>query len=55
MLAEYVGSYADYTETVDWTPLPITVEGMNRALRDVWKRLNTSDGALAPHTLTNDN
>ncbi|MGH3830078.1 MAG: hypothetical protein ACRDRS_06430 [Pseudonocardiaceae bacterium] len=47
LLAKYVGNHADYTGSVPWTPSPVTVEGMDRALRDVWELVRTPDGASA--------
>lgn len=50
LLAKYVGSYADLTGSVNLTPSSVSIEGMDRALRDVWDHLHTPDGAPAPET-----
>lgn len=41
LLAEFVGSYADFTDTVNWTPSPVTVEGMDHALREIWDQVRS--------------
>ncbi|HJT04988.1 MAG TPA: hypothetical protein VJ757_15375, partial [Pseudonocardiaceae bacterium] len=46
ILADYVGRHAD--EGLDWAPSSVTLEGMDRALQDVWDHVHSPDGAVAP-------
>ena len=50
LLGEYTGSHADFTGTVNWTPGRVAIEGMDRALRDVWEHVRTPDGAPTQRT-----
>lgn len=52
LLATYVGSHADFTGGAltgghEWTPDPVTVEGMDRAMRDMWEQVRSHPPAAA--------
>lgn len=41
ILLPFLGSYADSSDgRVEWTPIPPTIEGIDRALADVWEQVN---------------
>jgi hypothetical protein len=50
LLQKYVGGYADYEGRVPWRPSEITIEGMDRALRDLWEQVQ----APAPLSTNDD-
>lgn len=50
LLGEYTGSHADCTGTLKWTPGRVAIEGMDRALRDVWEHVRAPDGAPTQQT-----
>jgi hypothetical protein len=43
VLAPFMGAAADYTGSVSWRPSATTVEGLDRALRDLWDSVQTVD------------
>lgn len=43
VLIDYLGSYADYTGGEFHTPAPPTIEGLDRALADVWESVHDVD------------
>jgi hypothetical protein len=57
ILVPYLGSYADFTHGgVEWTPTAPTVEGIDRALADVWEQVNSpvdgGEDARQPHVVS---
>jgi hypothetical protein len=41
LLIKYAGGYADQTGSVGWRPDRLTIEGLDRALRDMWEQLRS--------------
>lgn len=55
ILVPYLGSIADWTGSVPWEPHKVTVEGLDRALRDLWADIRSAPtsrdgGAGTPST-----
>ena len=55
VLVPYFGSFADWTGSVPWEPHQVTIEGTDRALRDLWSDIRSAPTSPAgPPTAPDD-